>query len=123
MPCSDGRDYVSSNDVARLEDEVQKLKRLLCYACGELQFVNAAEAFANNPKLKVWWRAHHEEDLSRVKREMTTYMELAAPTTEQDVVDRFVKKAKAVHAVSRYHINHFFPVCYIWALSQLGKKR
>ena len=107
MPCYDARAaYVTAENT----DKIDRLTQMLCYTCGTF----ITQGISMPISLHNWWQMHEEADCTRVTKEMQDYIsnmsiDRVKKLTVDKLVNSFIKKAEAVHAVSDWHKCHWFP--------------
>jgi len=107
MPCHDQwlEEDDRRRDLKELNNRIDELSQNLCYLCGQVEYIGEFEDLTcNNDRLRKWWKDHQNSDTRRVKKEMRQIEE----RTPKKLANYFIKKAKEVHPVSKFHIEWFF---------------
>jgi transcription initiation factor TFIIIB Brf1 subunit/transcription initiation factor TFIIB len=99
-----------TDEPANRYTELDKLTQMLCYTCGTF----CQYAIPMPSSLLKWWQQHEATDCKRVTEEMQNYirgMSIAKikNLTMDKLADSFIKRAEAVHAVSDWHKDYWFP--------------
>jgi hypothetical protein len=134
MPCSGcGDDFrepevrIEYRDNPKFKKEIDELTQMLCYVMGitaderildsKLKNGNTvSSSLCQNQKLIDWWKKHQENDAIRLSNGMYEFIKTCTKLNKKQTVDVFIKKAENEHAVSQWHKEHFFPMCYEIAL-------
>ena len=106
MPCDCG--YMVGSGDAEKEEEYEKtineLGQKLCFLCGELEFDDRLDGYADKAILN-WWKKHQKEDTKRVSPTIRKYLKQG--WEPQDIAEKLVADAEKVHSVSRFHVRWF----------------
>lgn len=106
MPCHDtwAEEDSRRRDLQELNNRIDELSQNLCFLCGQAEYNGVFEDLAfNNDRLRKWWKNHQASDTRRVQKEMRQRKEM----NPQKLADSFIKKAKKVHPVSKFHMEWF----------------
>jgi hypothetical protein len=90
--------------LANTQNRLDKATQYLCYVMGSLKEGGTLTESELPHELRVWARDHHLEDTSRLALKIR---DLAKGVTSQELYEKLIREAEAVHPLSEWHKEWF----------------